>query len=138
MDDDETFVRDLILKMAGAVDLDLTGLAREAGIAPSTLTRFMNGDAKHLPSARTLFKLSKLTHVPIVYGESELPDTARIEVLNAVAQALGLSAEGKRPPEEWADVIDALPPPARDSALATLQGVAEAIRSKKRARRRRK
>lgn len=49
--------RQIIRLMADAAGLELSALARKAGLAPSTLTRFMNRPIKHLLSTRTLAKL---------------------------------------------------------------------------------
>lgn len=43
--------------------MDLTTLARAAGLSPSTLTRFMNGEPKHSLSAKTLWKIEAVPPV---------------------------------------------------------------------------
>jgi transcriptional regulator with XRE-family HTH domain len=44
--------------MVEQTGLELTGLARKAGLAPSTLTRFMNNPVNHVLSTTTLAKLA--------------------------------------------------------------------------------
>lgn len=61
-------VRELIRLMMDRTGLDATGLARSAGVVPSTLTRFLNKPVKHLLSARTLAKLSEFSGVPVPTG----------------------------------------------------------------------
>jgi len=57
---------DLLIKTTG---LDLTNLARKAGLSSTTLTRFRNNpDYKNTLSARTLKKLSDATGVPLPPG----------------------------------------------------------------------
>lgn len=51
--------RSMVKEMMLASGLDRTGLARAAGLAPSTLTRFMEGEVEHLLTARTLSKLDE-------------------------------------------------------------------------------
>lgn len=65
IDDQRTVIRGLIRAMMERTGLDATGLARAAGIAPSTLTRFLNKPVKHLLTARTLAKLSEASGVPV-------------------------------------------------------------------------
>lgn len=75
--------RELLRLMMRETDLDLTGLARKAGLAPSTLTRFMNNDEiGHALSARTLARLNGATGVavPVPSASSE----ARVPVLGYV------------------------------------------------------
>jgi transcriptional regulator with XRE-family HTH domain len=57
-DKEREAVKNMIRNWADAADLGFSGLARRAGLAPSTLTRFMNGPGKHILSHRTLAKLS--------------------------------------------------------------------------------
>lgn len=66
MDEHQASARALVEKMIAAANTDATGLARLAGLSPSTLTRFMNNsDVKHTLSARTLAKLSAASGVPV-------------------------------------------------------------------------
>jgi transcriptional regulator with XRE-family HTH domain len=58
--------RSLVSEMMRVTGLDATGLARKAGLAPSTLTRFLNNqDASHSLSYSTLIKLSAVSGVTI-------------------------------------------------------------------------
>jgi transcriptional regulator with XRE-family HTH domain len=67
-DDQQAAMRTLIRLMMEATGLDATSLARRAGMAPSTLTRFLNQPVKHLLTARTLAKLAKASGVPVPAG----------------------------------------------------------------------
>ena len=102
-DRDRELIRAFMERAAEAVGADLTGLARRAGMAPSTITRFVNGEVKHLPSARTLLKISAASGVPLFAG-TDLPP----RVL------------------EWLNVINRIPASLEDHALNMLRGVAEA------------
>ena len=74
--------RDLIERMMEATGLDATGLARRAGLAASTLTRFMyNNDLGHTLSARTLAKLHAATGVPVTVP---VPAQASVPVVGYV------------------------------------------------------
>lgn len=108
MDRDRELIRAFITRAAEVARTDLSGLARRAGIAPSTLTRFMNGEVKHLPTARTLLKISAVTQLPLFAG-AELPE----RVL------------------EWLQVIRRIPAPLEEHALQMLRGVGEAAGSTK-------
>lgn len=110
MDDETLFLQDLIRKMMAVSGLDLTGLARKAEIAPSTLTRFMRGESKFVLSAKTLFKLSRATGVSVTY-----PPITPAEQENAA---------------KWSAVIAALPPEIGDLALGTLRGLVETHRAR--------
>lgn len=55
--------RQLVDRMARALDVDYTGLARIAGVAPSTITRFMNAKVEHLLTSRTLAKLENVARL---------------------------------------------------------------------------
>jgi hypothetical protein len=81
IDDQQAAVRDLIRRMMDKTGLDATGLARLAGIAPSTLSRFLYQPVKHLLTARTLAKLSKVSGVPVPVG-SPLTDARESALLH--------------------------------------------------------
>lgn len=68
LDDQQAAIRDVLRNMMEATGLDPTGLARLAGVSPSTLTRFLNQPVKHLLTARTLAKLSQASGVPVPAG----------------------------------------------------------------------
>jgi transcriptional regulator with XRE-family HTH domain len=55
---DRQAVKDFLLGAAEHAGTDLTGLARRAGVSPSTVTRFINGDSRYLPTTRTLAKIA--------------------------------------------------------------------------------
>ena len=48
-----------------AKGLDATNLARAAGVAPSTLNRFLNQEVNHLLSGRTLSAISRVSGIPV-------------------------------------------------------------------------
>lgn len=65
--------RDLIRRMLAAVPGSTpTSLARAAGLAPSTLTRFLSQPVDHLLSARTLDKLLRASGLPPLQAERQL------------------------------------------------------------------
>ena len=68
MDDQQAATKALVDEMLRVTDLDATNLARQAKVAPSTLTRFLNSPVKHSLSLRTLAKLSRASGVPIPGG----------------------------------------------------------------------
>ena len=65
MDAQQQATKELVLAMLAATELSPTELARAAGLAPSTLTRFLNSPVKHSLSARTLAKLSATSGVAV-------------------------------------------------------------------------
>ena len=68
IDEQRAAIRALIRSMMEATGLDATHLAKAAGVAPSTLTRFLNQPVKHLLTARTLAKLSKASGMAVPAG----------------------------------------------------------------------
>lgn len=68
IDDQQEAIRVLIRHMMDKTELDASGLARAAGVAPSTLSRFLYQPVKHLLTARTLAKLSKASGIPVPVG----------------------------------------------------------------------
>jgi transcriptional regulator with XRE-family HTH domain len=77
IDEQQAAIRGLIHLMMEASGLDATSLARAAGLAPSTLTRFLNQPVKHLLTARTLAKLSAATGVSVPAGTPLLTSAER-------------------------------------------------------------
>jgi transcriptional regulator with XRE-family HTH domain len=116
MDAHQKAVRDLVERMLAATGLDLTNLAEKAGLSASTLTRFMNGKAKHTLSAKTLQKLSEASGVPVTLGEP--PDDARLTRLVAAYQTMGETARQalERIARELVSTAPALPPKAKGRA----------------------
>ncbi len=57
MDEDQKAAISLLDEAKEATGLDLTGLARQCGVAPSTFTRFYSGRVKHSLSDRTQRKI---------------------------------------------------------------------------------
>ncbi len=136
MTDEQKFVRDLLTRMMDAAGTDRTGLARMAGLAPSTITRVFESDAKHVLTTTTLFKLSRATGIPLAATAARPQDTvSKVDIVLTVAKSLGVAAEdlaaacaqGFNPRLiEWIDVVRRLPPTAEHHALETLRGIVEA------------
>lgn len=63
MDDAQRKARAIVERRERETGMDLTTLARAAGLSPSTLTRFMNGEPKHSLSAKTLWKIEAVPPV---------------------------------------------------------------------------
>lgn len=72
MDPQQIAQRELVRTMLARTGLTPTELARKAGLTPSTLTRFLNGQVKHALSARTLDALSAASLVPVGYVAPEI------------------------------------------------------------------
>lgn len=134
---DREAVREFLIEAARYAGTDLSGLARMAGIAPSTLTRFVNGDAKHIPTTRTLSKIAQVSgySFPVIGGwdRSEL-----LKLLRKVAAAAGIdlneaavfneAEEDKlRRASEWLTLLRGLTPPLQDHVLDMLRGMNEAL-----------
>ena len=64
VDRDAEAQRDLVRQMMTHAGMDASTLARAAGVWPSTVTRFLNGDVKHLLSNRTLLALQRASGLP--------------------------------------------------------------------------
>lgn len=65
--------RRLVDRMAAALNTDYTGLARIAGVAASTITRFMNSNVEHLLTTRTLAKLENAAHLGVQSATAPFP-----------------------------------------------------------------
>lgn len=66
MDSQADAVRAYLAQVCDAMEMDLTNVAREAGLAPSTLTRFQNKpEVKHIPSLRSLSSVSAVSGIPL-------------------------------------------------------------------------
>lgn len=91
MDEHQKAAREMITRMLDATGLDPTGLARKAGLSPSTITRFMNSPVKYTISARTLQKLSAATGVTLTMGGD--PDDARLTRLVVSYKAMSETAK---------------------------------------------
>lgn len=78
----QAVMRDLIRSMIDKTGMDATGLARAAGLAPSTLSRFLYQPVKHLLTARTLAKLARISGVAVPAGIPFATPLER-ELLNA-------------------------------------------------------
>ena len=145
MTDEQKFVRELLTRMMEVSGTDPTGLARMAGLSPSTITRFFNSDTKHTLTTTTLFKLSRATGVSIGVNvpaatPGNLSRSAKVDAVLAVARSLEVSVEelivasassgeaGRRI-RDWLEIARLFPSIAENNAIEALRGVIEATRS---------
>jgi transcriptional regulator with XRE-family HTH domain len=133
---DRKTVRDFLLEAAKHAGTDLSGLARRAGLSPSTLTRFVNGESKYLPTTRTLAKIAEASG----YGTPTLgrPDRRQfLEAFQKFAAELGVNlAEAAilagadrarlRRTAEWIAMIDRLDAATERRAFDLLRGMTDA------------
>jgi len=110
IEEQQAAIRDLIRLMMDKTGLDPTGLARAAGIAPTTLTRFLNQPVKHLLTARTLAKLSKASGLPVPIG-SPLSNPTEQELLAAFRST---DKQGQEMILRLAQSLRTSPPPEPD------------------------
>ena len=103
MSSDRDHIKAFIERAAEATRVDYTNLARRARVSPSTITRFMKGETKHMPTARTLLKISEASGLPL-FGGTDLPPRLI----------------------EWVEVIKRIPVTLEDHALQMLRGVGDA------------
>jgi hypothetical protein len=73
MDEQQLAIKKLVEQMLAAAGLDATNLAKLAGLAPSTLNRFLNQQVKHTLSVRTLGKLLAVPNVAGAFGKWSHP-----------------------------------------------------------------
>lgn len=112
MDDHKARTQALVREMMARTGKTATDLARMVGVAPSTLTRFMNQPGtKYTLSARTLAKLVEATgvQVPWIAAEAPAPASAAAQPLpgfgdrlRAVRLSRGLSTEAFAERLAWA------------------------------------
>jgi hypothetical protein len=117
MDTTKKAARELVERMMRETGLDATGLARKAGLAASTLTRFMNNDdISHTLSARTLARLQEATGirvpVPAALSGRKIPVVGYV---GAGEQVFPIPEDGDQPLDE----IDG-PPGLEDGAVAAI------------------
>jgi transcriptional regulator with XRE-family HTH domain len=91
MDEHQKAAREMITRMLDATGLDPTGLARKAGLSPSTITRFMNSPVKYTISTKTLQKLAAAAGVSITMGGD--PDDMRLTRLVVSYKAMSETAK---------------------------------------------
>ena len=139
MGEDRQLLQDYLRRAAEAAGTDLTGLARKAGLSPSTITRFVNGDEKHLPSTRTLTKVAEASGLVAPIGARQrMSKPDKIQLLAAIADAIdvdlteaaavvGGELSGSRA-IEWLDVIAKLPAATEQNAFQMLRGMGETSR----------
>ncbi|WP_376950711.1 S24 family peptidase [Asaia spathodeae] len=65
MEDTLEEARKFVRNAMAQTGLDATNLARRAKLAPSTLTRLLNGDSKNAPGFKTLSKIAAIAEVPM-------------------------------------------------------------------------
>ena len=89
VDTDRARIKQFLLSAAEHAGTSLTGLAQKAGLAPSTVTRFVNEDAKHIPSTRTLAKIAEASGYAM--PDADRPSKAeRIDIVVKLADALAI------------------------------------------------
>lgn len=131
-------IRRLITQMMEALDTDPTGLARRAGVAPSTITRFMNSDdPKNLPTMRTMIAASQASGIPLFGGIGFVaPQTkplSKQELLEELARALGVDLPQDLSARELELLAGfrQLPDGSQQAAVELLRGWGEAPSSTK-------
>jgi len=150
---DHRIIRDFLRQAASALDTDLTGLARQAGVAPSTVTRVFKDDEGSLPSWRTLAKVAQVSGVPVPSAlaspgdEDERLDTMarqmeRIDsllknLMEATASISEMAAKVARTQQmfkdklpvlelrQWLDSLPRVPSAQRNHLLEVVRGIAE-------------
>jgi transcriptional regulator with XRE-family HTH domain len=89
-DDVRQVIKDLVEAMVRVSGLSATKLAIAAGVAPSTVTRFLNQPTKHVLSTLTLAKLSGASGVPLPpalsNAEAKMPDLQKLRAAYLVAE----------------------------------------------------
>lgn len=112
MPNGEQVAREVIARALEKTGWTATELARRAGVAPSTLTRFLNSpEAKHVPSTKTLTKVAEAANVagpsvPIVEASEDeffeanaipVPDVGPLQprrLSNRMVPVMGTAAGG--------------------------------------------
>lgn len=148
---DSQIIRGFLRQAAEALDTDMTGLARQAAVAPSTLTRVFKDDENSLPSYRTLAKVAQVSGVPIPSAlaapdeqnrlftdlsikmgklEEFLKNLQEIEALAAQLKDAAAKAQGNELPEEerrlWLENLSKVPAIERDNLFKVVSGIAKA------------
>jgi DNA-binding LacI/PurR family transcriptional regulator len=133
---DRQAVRDFLLGAAEHAGTDLTGLARRAGVAPSTVTRFINGESRFLPTTRTLSKIADASG----YGTPAFGRQNRKQLMQAfqnfaaevgvnlaeVAILAGADRKRLRRTAELLAMINSLDPDMENRVFELLRGMTEA------------
>lgn len=133
MGTERQLVREFVERAATALDTDYTGLARAAGLSPSTITRFMKNPDAPILTTRTLGKIAQAANLPLPGGAvGSIPDQMRLAALRAVAAALGVDISaanltGRQ--REWLAAIERIPATIENQALELLRGMADASSS---------
>jgi transcriptional regulator with XRE-family HTH domain len=108
---DRTAVREFLLRAAEHAGTDLSNLARLAGLSPSTVTRFVNGDSRYLPTTRTLTKIAAASGLgtPLQLAEA--------------AALRGADQRRDRRTAQWMALINNLPPSIENNLFEALRGM---------------
>lgn len=126
---ERALVREFVERAAEAMGTDYTGIARKAGLAPSTITRFMRDTDAPILTTRTLGKIAQAAGIPLPSGSvGTAPDEMRLSVLRAVADALGIdisTAALSDREREWLAVVKAIPPTIENQAFDLVRGISE-------------
>lgn len=146
---DHHIIRDFLRQAAAALDTDLTGLARKAGVAASTVTRIFKDEEGSLPSWRTLAKVAQASGVPIPSAIAT-PDqeeilaslaqqlerldamlkqaaTTIVELAERTSESRQVHAEGlpKHELRHWLESLPRVPSAQRNHLLEVVRGIAE-------------
>lgn len=141
VDHDREAVREYLTEAARHAGTDLTGLARRAGLAPSTLTRFVNRGSKYIPSTRTLSKIAEVSgysfpnigswdRSDLLKSLRKLATTVGIDLNEAVVFGEAEEAKLSRA-REWLVLIDGLTPTLQERTLEMLRGMNDELASQK-------
>jgi transcriptional regulator with XRE-family HTH domain len=115
--------------------LSASGLAHKAGVAVSTITRFLNKDVKHTLSARTIARIAAVTEPepsPLVAAALTPTD---VEILRRALKEARLVMRRDVPPEEHesteAQIVAHIYDVLRDAALngRSVEDAARTLRS---------
>ncbi|MCP1216779.1 LexA family transcriptional regulator [Acetobacter orientalis] len=116
MDDAQKKTVDFIQRAMEKTGLDATNLARSSKVAPSTLTRLLNGTVANTLSARTILKIADFAGIPSPLSENGKIASKSVPVYGYVG-----AGEKVVPPEDCGqiDVTDA-PMWAEDGTSAVI------------------
>ncbi|MBX9594311.1 MAG: helix-turn-helix domain-containing protein [Roseomonas sp.] len=118
MDDQQLATKALVEEMLRATGLTPSELAQRAGLAASTLTRFLNKPVKHTLSARTLDKLSRISGVAIPAIVAVSPRQSSVPVVGYVGAGERIFSVDEGPCE----VVDAPPGSDQETVAVIVRG----------------
>lgn len=139
-DDEREAVKQFLRDAAAKCGLSLSALAQRAGLTPSTLTRFMLPQTKHMLTRSTLAKIAAVSGyaLPPMLGEDRTDlNRAFIEAFARFGEAVGVdlvdaaALSGVDPAhlrrlQEWLELIRRLPPNVEPHAFQIMLGLTEA------------